>query len=604
MQLIPAQKLAEILKVNVTTIERRAARGIYKYEYTEGRGRGGYQMLIALESLPENERDRYHGIEKERREEELAQFTNDQLHAANEKKGCVLEYWRSGLSPAEFVAQRNAMGYYAPITEGQLYAWQRILKDGGDLPELVDKRGGFARKGTSTILPDAWEYFYALYMTQQKRTVQWCHKQTKKAYPDIPSVKTFQRRVQEIPHLAITRHREGETAYRDSLPSMQRSRLDINSNDVWFSDHHLFDVFVRNKKGKAVRLWLTVFFDARSNKVVGALIRDADPNATAIKQCFRMSVEQNGLPNEVYFDNGKDYRSKDFNRDYPHSLVNRLGINVIYATPYHGQAKTVERFFGTVEKQFGPMWDTYCGKDAKQRPELMRMSNKEIAKIAPTVDEFITAFYVWLDEYHNAPSRGQDMGGKTPNQVYSENLKQIREVSDHEALRLICGNSVERTVQKNGICMFNNFYYNDTLLRYIGQKVVAVYDPANIDEVAIFDQKNDAICMATAKLVSGFRHTSEEAYIEAAKQKRAAHKLTEDHAPIRGMSVQEIIARNQLLERYEERKDVPKTEHLTAQASRNATILKDSRPKAREEDNLTDALTAYYLQKEDVYAAH
>ncbi len=99
MQLIPAQKLAEILKVNVTTIERRAARGIYKYEYTEGRGRGGYQMLIALESLPENERDRYHGIEKERREEELAQFTHDQLHAANEKKGCVLEYWRSGLSP-------------------------------------------------------------------------------------------------------------------------------------------------------------------------------------------------------------------------------------------------------------------------------------------------------------------------------------------------------------------------------------------------------------------------------------------------------------------------------------------------------------------------
>ena len=110
------------------------------------------------------------------------------------------------------------------------------------------------------------------------------------------------------------------------------------------------------------------------------------------------------------------------------------------------------------------------------------------------------------------PAEGRTWAGKRP----------IR----YEALRLICGNSVERTVQKNGICMFNNFYYNDTLLRYIGQKVVAVYDPANIDEVAIFDQKNDAICMATAKLVSGFRHTSEEAYIEAAKQKRAAHKLT------------------------------------------------------------------------------
>lgn len=602
MTLLSTQKAAELLNTTSRTIERRAARGLYKYVYMEGLGRGGRQLRIALESLPQAAQDRYHGIEKERREEELAQFTNDQLHAANEKKGCVLEYRRSGLSPAEFVAQRNATGYYAPITEGQLYAWQRIMKNGGDLPELVDKRG-MARKGTCTILPDAWEYFYALYMTQQKRTVQWCHKQTEKVYPDIPSVKTFQRRVQDIPYYAIKRYREGETAFRDALPSMQRSRLDINSNDVWFSDHHEFDVFVRNKKGKAVRLWLTVFFDARSNKVVGALIRDANPNATAIKQCFRMSVEQNGLPNEVYFDNGKDYRSKDFNRDYPHSLVNRLGINTIYATPYHGQAKTVERFFGTTEMQFGRMWPTYCGKDAKQRPEIMRMSNKEIAEIAPTMDEFITQFYVWLDEYHNTPSRGQDMDEKTPNQVYEENLKRRRVVSDHEALRLICGNSVERTVQKNGICMFNNFYYNDTLLRYVGQKVIAVYDPANIDEVAIFDQKNDAICMATAKLVSGLRHTSEEAYIEAAKQRRAAHKLAEDNAPIREMSVQEIIARNHLLERYEERKDIPQTEHLTAQASRNIAILKDSRPKAREEDNLTDALTAYYMQKEDVYAA-
>jgi len=601
--LITTKDAAKLLNLSTRTIERRAVDGVYKHEYIGGRGRGGRQLLIALESLPQAAQDRYYGIEKERYEEKLAQFTNDQLHAANEKKGCVLEYWRSGLSPAAFVAQRNAMGHYVPITEGQLYAWQRILKKGGDLPELVDKRGGFSRKGVSSISSDAWEYFYALYMTEQQRTVQWCYKETKKVYPNIPSVKTFQRRVKEIPYYALKEYREGKTAFRDSLPSMQRSRLDINSNDVWFSDHHLFDVFVRNKKGKAVRLWLTVFFDARSNKVVGALIRDAYPNATAIKQCFRMSVEQNGLPNEVYFDNGKDYRSKDFNRDYPHSLVNRLGVKTIYATPYHGQAKTVERFFGTTEIQFGRMWPTYCGKDAKQRPEGMRISNEQIAEIAPTMDEFITAFYIWLDEYHNTPSRAQDMGGKSPNQVYTENLKQIRTVSDHEALRLICGNSVERTVQKNGICMFNNFYYNDTLLRYIGQKVFAVYDPDNIDKVAIFDRDYNAICMATAKLISGLRNTSEEAYIEAAKQKRAARKLAKDYAPTSKISVHEIIARNQLLEQEKEQGDIPRVEQLTAQAIRNIAVLKDRCSNTKEEDNLTDILTAYYMQKEDVYAA-
>lgn len=597
MRLIPAQKLADALSVARTTIERRASKGLYKYEYVTGRGRGGYQMMIDFESLPQEAQDRYNGIEKQRREEELAQFTNEQLHAANEKKGCVLEYQRSGLSPAEFVAQRNAGGDYAPITVGQLYAWQRILRNGGDLPELVDKRGGFSRKGTSTIPPEAWDDFYALYMTQQKRTVDWCYKKTKLLYPDIPSKKTFQRRVREIPYYAIEEYREGGTALRDALPSMQRSRLDIDSNDVWFSDHHLFDVFVRNDKGNAVRLWLTVFFDARSNKVVSALIRDADPNSTAIKQCFRQGVEHYGVPNEVYFDNGKDYKSKYFSRDYPYSLVNTLGINAIYATKYHGQAKTVERFFGTMEMQFGRMWPTYCGKDAKQRPECMRISNKKIAEMAPRKDEFIAAFYDWLEkEYHNTPSRGQDMDGKAPNQVYTENLKIRRVVSDHDALRILCGNVEERTVQKNGILMLNNFYYNDTLLHYVGQKVIALYDPANIDVMAIFDQEQNFICRAKAKLVSPFRHTTEEAYQEAAKQKRAARKIVRDYSPVRSMSIQEIIARNQLLERAEETAHPQEVEQLTPKALKGAAMIRDSENRATEqEESLTDALSKYMM---------
>lgn len=79
--------------------------------------------------------------------------------------------------------------------------------------------------------------------------------------------------------------------------NMERSKLDIASNDIWFSDHHLIDVFVKSTDGKKViRPWLTVFFDARSSRVVGAVVKNADPNATTIKQCFRLGVEQNGVP--------------------------------------------------------------------------------------------------------------------------------------------------------------------------------------------------------------------------------------------------------------------------------------------------------------------
>lgn len=597
MTLITTKTAANLLNVSVRAVELQVKRGIYKYEYIAGPGRGGRQLRIALESLPQAAQDRYHGIKKERKEEELSKFSNDQLHEANEKKGCVLEYWRSGLSPEDFVARRNADGYYSPITVGQLYAWQRIIKNGGDLAELVDQRGGRQRRGKTSIPEDAWEYFYSLYMTQQERTVTWCYRQTKIFFPDIPSEKTFQRRVKTIPPYALLYYRKGETAFRDALPSMVRSRSDIESNDIWFSDHHLFDVFVRNSKGKVCRPWLTAFFDARSNMLVGALIREEYPNSTAVKQCFRIAAEQYGLPNEVYFDNGKDYRSASFNQEYPQSLVRQLGIGSIYATAYHGQAKTVERFFGTMERQFGRMWNTYAGSDAKKRPECMRTSNKKIAEIAPSMEEFVTAFFLWVQEYHNTPSRGNDMHGQTPQQVYNANLSCRRVVGDLDALRLLCGNTVQRTVRKNGIELLNNFYYNDKLLAHVGQKVTALYDPENIDVVAVFDAENNAICWAKAKLVSPFRHTTESDYREAAKQKKVAWAQVRAAQPVVSHSIQELITKKQLEEIGMEPPNVTEQVKVTPQTSRNVEVLNAERALKDDGPSISEILMNSYMKK-------
>lgn len=53
---------------------------------------------------------------------------------------------------------------------------------------------------------------------------------------------------------------------------------------------------------------------------------------------------------------------------FPLSLTKQLGINQIYATPYHGQAKPIERFWETLEDRFCKFFPTYLGKDAKKRP--------------------------------------------------------------------------------------------------------------------------------------------------------------------------------------------------------------------------------------------
>lgn len=524
------------------------------------------------------------------------QCTSKQRDEANAKAWIVEQYHQSGLSPDDFIARYNADNPHEDaLNKSRLYRWQRKYAN-KDVAALVDQRGGHNR-GKSSISEDAWDYFYALYMTQQRRTVKRCYDLTKAKYPDIPSVSAFERRVRRIPNLALTYYRMGEKAFQDMLPSMIRDKRDITSNDIWFSDHHRVDVFVKSPDGKhVVRPWLTTFFDARSNRVVGRYVRIADPDSTAVKQCFRLAAEQNGIPNEVYFDNGKDYRSKYFRKDYPLSLANQLGIDTIYATPYHGQAKTVERFFGTFTDRFSRLFPTYTGKDAKERPECMRVSDAKIFEQAPTLEEYIGYLDTYLEEYNATPSSGSGMDGKSPDEVYMENLETKRVIADYDALRLLCGRSEERTVQKNGVSILNNSYFNEALLFHVGERVIVTYDPSNIDEVAVLDLEGRAICMADAKIRTPFRHTSEEDYKKAAKEKKAARALVKQYAPKREMSIQEIIARNQFTEKkFDETGDAAIVEQVTPQAARNAEILKKSnaaaaRRRIREEGSISDIL--------------
>ena len=333
MTWLTVQETALYCGVTDSAIKKAAKQNKFQYRYVDGKGRGGKQLRIVLESLPEEAQARYRGEQPQPKD--ILQYTGKQRDEANAKAWVVEQYHQSGLSPDDFVSWFNKGNPPEDaITKSKLFRWQKKY-EGKNVAGLIDQRGGHNR-GSDSIPDEAWDMFYSLYMTQQKRGIRLCYDVTKLKYPQIPSVSAFERKVKTIPQYAILYYREGPKAFNDALPSMERSKLDIASNDIWFSDHHLVDVFVKSSDGtKAIRPWLTVFFDARSNRVVSFVVRNADPNSTVVKRCFRLGVEQNGLPNEVYFDNGKDYRSSSFSRDYPMSLVNQLGISTIYATPYH-----------------------------------------------------------------------------------------------------------------------------------------------------------------------------------------------------------------------------------------------------------------------------
>lgn len=548
---IDSKKAAELVGVDRSVMQKRVKAESTQliYRYVCGCGGKGQRIEILLSSLPEDAIARYYHCEPVRNEvEELEGFSKRQQAEANNKAWVVELYQKreKGMSTDAFVEWYNRE-FTASITRANLFQWQKKLKEGGTAA-LVDRRGEHKR-GTTTIPDDAWDYFYALYMTQEKRGVQLCYDYTKTKFPEIPSVYAFHRKVKTIPEHALIYYREGENALRDVLPSMDRDKTDIASNDIWFSDHHRVDVFTRNEDGSRLcRLWLTVFFDARSNKVISYICRNADPAADVIKQTMKKGMELHGIPRAVYFDNGKDYRSKVFRQEFPLSLVHQLGINSIYATPYHGQAKTVERFFRTFEERFGKMFPTYTGKDAKNRPEKMRVSDEKILAIAPSIETFLAALDNYMEDYNHTPSRGKNLEGKSPDEVYYQNLSEKREITDRKALALLCGTFDTRTVNKSGISFRNRVYWDKALLPYFKKKVIINYDSENLDVLNVFDEDMRAVCLAVAKVRTPFRNTTEADYKKAMKQKKQARQMVEKYRPQVELDTMSMIAKIQLSE--------------------------------------------------------
>ena len=103
--------------------------------------------------------------------------------------------------------------------------------------------------------------------------------------------------------------------------------------------------------------WVTVFRDVKTSKWLGWYLHAEAPNSDHIFQAFYYGVQNFGLPDDIYLDNGKDYRCKDFaggrissikvehNSVKENSLLRNIDINVHFALPYNAQTKPVERDF-------------------------------------------------------------------------------------------------------------------------------------------------------------------------------------------------------------------------------------------------------------------
>lgn len=369
--------------------------------------------------------------------------------------------------------------------------------------------------GHTSIQDDWFEYFKAGYLKEGGPSLKSCWVKTigyaKKSEPELkinafPSMKSFMRRLEkEIPKDSIFMARHGEEAWNRKYANyIDRDYSNLMPGECFVGDHAQVDIAVELPNGKYCFPWVTAWRDFKTGKWVGWMHHAEAPNSDHIFQSFYYAVSQWGLPSDVYIDNGKDYRSRDFagGRSRAHkvavdkgkasSMLSLLGIMPRFSLPYNAQSKVIERDFLRNKHWFSMHLPGYRGGDVTERPEKL-VTEIKTRKILPwaeyveLIDSFITGVL------NKMPSKGKVLQGRCPDESWDAEHKEKRVVSK-DALKLFCmRTSRPLTIMRNGVrdSEIGFTYWAEWMSGLKGEKVYLRRDINAYQAAWVFRAEND-----------------------------------------------------------------------------------------------------------------
>jgi len=300
--------------------------------------------------------------------------------------------------------------------------------------------------------------------------------------------------------------REGANAWNDKVaPYIERDYSLINVGDIIVADGHSLNFEIINPwTGKPQNhMALILFYDMASNYPLGWEIMPTE-NTGAISSALRRAIIRLGkMPQVAYLDNGRAFKARFFKGSNIDDIAmsgvyERLGIKTIHAWPYHGQSKTVERFFGSLA-ELERLCPTYTGTSIEKKPPRLNRGEKLHRKVHEkafggrclTMAEAHMLIAAWFDEYAKRPQRGH-LDGACPADVFTAGMGQG--VDRAELDFLMMSMDVKR-VHRNGITFQGDNYYHPALY---GRKegVVVRYDLQDLSALYLFEKDGTPIGVA------------------------------------------------------------------------------------------------------------
>ena len=395
--------------------------------------------------------------------------------------------------------------------------WKRTMLHFGDALKLADRRG-FSRRGESKITDAEKDILLACALHSNRLLISEAIRSAReimelRGIPNFLSDSTYARHLKDwrSRHFHIwTFQREGKKSWNDKCCiDIERDPNSINVGDVLVADGHTLNFEILNPwTGKPKRMTLVLWYDMRSSFPLGWEIMPTEDTAAISSSLRRAIIRLGKIPKVVYLDNGKAFRAKYFTQTADFELAGlaglyeRLGCQAVFAWAYHGQSKTIERFFGTMS-EMERRTITYTGTSIEKKPPRMNrgepLHRKAYEKLTQggciTLEQAHISIASWFDKYINRKQKGKWLKNQTPLDLF---LPGKGPGVDPCKLRHLMMSIAIKKINKNGVTLRGQNYYSPELYGR-NHKAIIRYDLQDKSVIDVSDENDEFICAAEPK---------------------------------------------------------------------------------------------------------
>ncbi len=290
--------------------------------------------------------------------------------------------------------------------------------------------------------------------------------------------------------------------------------------------------------------------------MVGWYVTNA-PCSDATLYALRRGIERYGIPKRILSDNGREFLTHDIGgrgfrkngRQDEHqapTILDNLEIEFRTALVRNARAKIIERAFREVKECFSRLFEGYTGGTIAERPERLKTLAKKASNFTPYAD-FVDYVDTYLEGWFNYQEHGGvGMGHKTRNEVYRENLVELRTATKAQLDLMMLRNSRMQTVQREGVKLriYGTeiyFWSKELAYNYINEKVYYRYDPADLSEVRVYDENDRFLCTAQQQTALSY-HASKEEVAEKMREQRQFEKFVKTYKKEMGIEAEDALA--------------------------------------------------------------